>query len=59
MSEMFLCFLTVLFVILKVWNLINWSWWMVFSPLWIPGAIVLIGILSAVLIVIITSNGRR
>lgn len=26
----------VVFVILKLTNLINWSWWWVLSPAWIP-----------------------
>lgn len=28
--------LTVLFVGLKLTNYINWSWWWVLSPIWIP-----------------------
>jgi hypothetical protein len=28
--------LTILFVILKVFHAINWSWWLVFAPLWVP-----------------------
>lgn len=28
--------LTVLFVILKVMGKIDWSWWWVFAPLWLP-----------------------
>lgn len=31
--------LTILFVILKVTNYIAWSWWWVFSPLWISAAL--------------------
>ncbi len=33
--------LTVLFVGLKLTNYIDWSWWWVLSPLWIPLAIAL------------------
>lgn len=33
--------LTVLFVALKLTGHIAWSWWMVFSPLWIPFLFVL------------------
>lgn len=33
--------MTILFVILKVTNYIDWSWWWVFSPLWISAAVVL------------------
>lgn len=28
--------LTVAFVVLKLIGIIDWSWWWVFSPLWIP-----------------------
>ena len=28
--------LTILFIGLKLTNYINWSWWWVLSPLWIP-----------------------
>jgi hypothetical protein len=32
--------LTVAFVVLKLLGKIAWSWWWVFSPLWIPPAII-------------------
>lgn len=46
--------LGVAFVVLKLCVVINWSWWWVLSPFWIPLAIGLacvfaIGILSATL----------
>ena len=28
--------LTIVFVVLKLTNVISWSWWWVLSPLWIP-----------------------
>ena len=28
--------LFLIFLILKLTNLITWSWWWVFSPIWIP-----------------------
>jgi len=28
--------LTIIFVVAKIFNLIHWSWWLVFSPLWGP-----------------------
>lgn len=28
--------LTILFIGLKLGNIIDWSWWWVFAPLWIP-----------------------
>ena len=37
--------LTVLFVGLKLTNYINWSWWWVLSPLWIPLVLILLVII--------------
>ena len=37
--------LTIAFVVLKLCNVISWSWWWVLSPIWIPAAIVALGIL--------------
>lgn len=34
--------LTVAFVILKLCNVIDWSWWWVVSPLWIYFGVVII-----------------
>lgn len=31
--------LTIVFLTLKLTNTIAWSWWWVFSPLWIPLAL--------------------
>lgn len=33
--------LTILFIGLKLTNYIDWSWWWVLSPLWIPFAIII------------------
>ena len=38
----FIGILTIVLVILKALGYINWSWWLVFSPLWISGIIGLI-----------------
>ena len=32
--------LLVAFIVLKLCGVINWSWWWVFSPVWIPLAII-------------------
>ena len=32
--------LTIAFIVLKLCSVIAWSWWWVFSPLWIPFAAV-------------------
>lgn len=34
--------LLVAFIVLKLCGVINWSWWWVFSPVWIPLAIVVV-----------------
>lgn len=40
---------TIAFVVLKLCKVIDWSWWWVFSPIWIPLAIiVVIGLLVAI-----------
>lgn len=45
-SEIGFCgLLTIVFIVLKLTNYINWSWWWVMSPLWIPIAISLAVIL--------------
>lgn len=33
--------LLVVFIVLKLCKVIDWSWWWVLSPLWIPFAIVI------------------
>ena len=48
--EYFASALTIVFIVLKLTNHINWSWWWVLSPLWIDLAI--IALLIIVMIVI-------
>lgn len=40
--------LAILFIGLKLANVIDWSWWWVLSPLWIPVALIL-GIVAVIL----------
>ena len=42
--------LTILFLLLKVTGFIDWSWWLVFLPMWIAPAIVL-GVVAFVAVV--------
>ena len=42
---------TLVFVILKLTHVVDWSWWWVLSPLWIPFAILLVIIIFALLII--------
>ena len=37
--------LTIAFIVLKLCNVITWSWWWVLAPLWIPVAIIILGLL--------------
>jgi hypothetical protein len=49
----FLGALTILFIALKLLNQIDWSWWWVLAPIWIPFAImiiILIGFLGLVIL---------
>lgn len=50
--------LFIVFLVLKLTHVINWSWWWVCAPLWIAFALaVLVGIIF--LILIICSGGSR
>lgn len=42
--------LFIVFLVLKLTGNINWSWWWVFSPIWIPLCIALIFILIVYLV---------
>ena len=37
--------LTIVFVVLKLVGVINWSWWWVLSPLWISFALFLVAVI--------------
>lgn len=42
--------ITFLFIFLKINNVINWEWWIVFSPFWI---VLLLGFLFIIAILIV------
>lgn len=42
--------LTIIFVIAKITGAIDWNWWWVFSPIWIPILLVL-GIIAILFII--------
>lgn len=42
--------LLVAFVVLKLVGLINWSWWWVLSPVWIPVCIFAVIVLAIVIV---------
>ena len=37
--------LTIAFIVLRLCNVIAWSWWWILAPLWIPAVIVALGLL--------------
>lgn len=41
--------LFIVFLVLKLTNVIDWSWWWITSPIWIPLAIGVIVMIGAVL----------
>jgi hypothetical protein len=44
----FLPLLTIAFIVLKLTNVIKWSWWWVLSPIWIPICLGIIVVLICV-----------
>lgn len=50
----FTSLLTVLFIALKLTNVIDWSWWWVLSPIWISLSLALIIILVVAIVVGLT-----
>ena len=46
--------LFIVFLVLKLTGVINWSWWWVTNPLWIPLALggIIIGIVGVIAIII-------
>ena len=49
----FTTLLTILFIGLKLGNVIDWSWWWVLSPIWIPLAVLLIVVVFMWLLIIV------
>ena len=52
--------LTIAFIVLKLTNVITWSWWWVLSPLWIPAAIILgAGVIIFIVSIILAIIGLK
>lgn len=52
--------LTIVFIVLKLLEKIDWSWWWVLSPLWIEAALILvIGIVTAIAVMVRTYRKRK
>lgn len=46
----FLGLLTIVFITLKLSNNIDWSWWFILDPLYVPYPIVVVGVVIYVLV---------
>lgn len=46
----FMSMLTILFIALKLTNFVDWSWWWVLSPMWLPLFVLLMsaGLISVI-----------
>ncbi len=47
--------LFLIFMVLKLTNYINWSWWWVTAPLWIP-LLIILGVLAVIGIVFLADK---
>jgi Flp pilus assembly protein TadB len=55
----FIGLLTIAFIILKLCNVVQWSWWWVLSPIWIPVALVLTILLTIFLVLSKHNKNQR
>ena len=51
--------LTIVFITLKLTGFIDWSWWWVTAPIWIPGVVVLGIVILVVIVGVLVNRGRR
>ena len=42
--------ITIIFIVLKLLNVVEWSWWLVFSPIWISFGIYIV--ISLILMIV-------
>jgi len=54
----FLDMLAILFIALKLTNVITWPWWVVLAPIWIPLSITACLLLVAGILVLIAKAGK-
>ena len=52
-------FIFIIFLIIRLTHLVSWSWWWVFSPLWIVGGIALIIFLAFVVVLMVKKLAER
>lgn len=58
-GTLFLELLFLLFLGLKLGNVIDWSWWWVFAPLWMPAVVVVVGLGVAFLLAVISAQSKK
>jgi membrane protein YdbS with pleckstrin-like domain len=51
--------LTIIFILLKVFGYISWSWWWVFSPLWIGFAVTMIILMFVTILAVFVNSVDR
>lgn len=54
----FLGLLAVVFIVLKLCHVIDWSWWWVLAPIWGQVALIALAVIVIGLIIIIKKDGR-
>lgn len=52
-------FVFIIFLIIRLTHLVSWSWWWVFSPLWIVGGITLIIFLVFAVVLMVKKLAER
>lgn len=57
-GTLFLEMLFLLFLGLKLGNVIDWSWWWIFAPLWIP-VVLVVGIVGILFLVALISAQNK
>lgn len=49
--------LAIVFIVLKLTNVINWSWWWVLAPIWIPIGVSVLILAAAFVIAVASKDG--
>ena len=50
--------LGIVFIVLKLVGVVNWSWWLVLAPLWAPTAVIVVCLLIGILVAAIANSDR-
>lgn len=51
----FLGLLAIAFIVLKLCGVITWAWWVVLTPIWVPG---LVTVILLIVYVVLSSKGH-